>query len=69
MKGLSTALTKSTWGTGGWEAGHEPAMCPHSPESQPDPGLHEKKCGQQVKGGDPSLVHSTLHWWEYCVQM
>jgi len=27
-------------------------MCAHSPESQPYPGLHEEKHGQQVKGGD-----------------
>jgi len=29
-------------------------MCPHSPEGQPYPGLHQKKCGQQVEGGDPA---------------
>ena len=32
-------------------------MCPHSPESQPYPGLHQKKqkkCGQRVEGGDPA---------------
>ena len=28
-------------------------MCPHSPESQPDLGLHQKKYGQQGEGGDP----------------
>ena len=28
-----------------------------SPESQPCPGLHQEKCGQQVKGGDsPPLL-------------
>ncbi|KAK4818961.1 LOW QUALITY PROTEIN: hypothetical protein QYF61_022628 [Mycteria americana] len=27
-------------------------MCAHSPESQPYPGLHQKKRGQQVEGGD-----------------
>ena len=26
-------------------------MCP---ESQPYPGLHQKKCGQQGRGGDPA---------------
>ena len=40
--------------SGGWEAGHEPAVCPCSPESQPHPGLHLKKCGQQVNGSDPA---------------
>ena len=40
-------------GTGGWQAGYEPAMCPHSPESQLYPGLHPKG-GQQVEGGDPA---------------
>jgi len=38
---------------GGWEAGHDPAMCSHSPESQSYPGLHQKHHGQQGKGGDP----------------
>ena len=34
------------------------AMCAHSSESQPYPGLHKKKRGQQVKGGDSSaLLH------------
>ncbi|GAB0177912.1 mitochondrial enolase superfamily member 1 [Grus japonensis] len=27
---------------------------PGSPESQPCPGLHQKRCDQQVKGGDPA---------------
>lgn len=35
-------------------------MCTCSPESWPHPGLHQKKSGQQAKGGDvcPSLVLS-----------
>ena len=46
-------------GTGEWEAQHEPAMCACSPESQPDPGLHQEKRGQQVEGGDSApLVRS-----------
>ncbi|KAK4826703.1 hypothetical protein QYF61_010918 [Mycteria americana] len=36
-----------------------PAMCAHSPESQLYPGLHQKKRGQQVEGGDSApLLHS-----------
>jgi len=41
---------KGLGSTDGWQAGHEPAMCPHSPESQPYPGLHQKKRGHQVEG-------------------
>ncbi|PKU42071.1 rna-directed dna polymerase from mobile element jockey- hypothetical protein [Limosa lapponica baueri] len=38
---------------------HELAMCTGSRESQPHPGLHQEKCGQQVKGGDSApLLHS-----------
>ena len=29
-------------------------MCSRSPESQPNPGLHQKKRGQQGKEGDPA---------------
>ena len=29
-------------------------MYPHSPESQPYPGLHQKKHGQQAEGGNPA---------------
>ena len=45
--------------TGEWEAGHEPAMCPHSPESQQYPGLCQGRHGQQVKGGDPAPLLCT----------
>jgi len=31
-------------------AAHEPALCPHSPDSQLYPGLHPKQRDQQVKG-------------------
>lgn len=31
-------------------------MRPHSPESQPYLGLYQKKCGQQVEGGDSALL-------------
>jgi len=46
-------------------------VCACSPESQQHPGLHEEKCGQQVKGGDsapllrspetpPGVLHPAL---------
>ena len=57
MKGLSTALPKRD--SGGWEAGHEPARCSHSPESQLYPRLHQKKHDQQVMGDDPAPLLST----------
>ena len=31
---------------------YEPEMCARSPEIQLCPGMHQEKCGQQVKGGD-----------------
>jgi len=31
-------------------------MCARSAESQPYPGLHQKQCGEQVKGGDSALL-------------
>ena len=50
---------KKTGGAGGWEAGHEPVVCPRSSESQPYLGLHQKKCGPQVEGGDPAPLLCT----------
>ena len=41
-------------GFGGWQAGHELAICPCRPGCQPCPGLHPKKRGQQGEGGDPA---------------
>ena len=46
-------------------------MCTRSPEGQPYPELHQKQCGQQVKGGDsapllrsgetpPGVLHPAL---------
>jgi len=31
------------------------AVCTRSPEGKPYPGLHHRKCGQQVEGGDSAL--------------
>ena len=53
MKSLTAALPKRIWGTGGWEAGHKPAMCLHSPKYQLYPRLHQKKHGQ---GCDPASL-------------
>ena len=61
MKGLSVALLKKSWGTSGWEAEYELAMCTHSPESQLYPGLHQK-CVLKVKRDDPALCWCGLTW-------
>jgi len=52
--------TKGPGGTGGWQAGHEPAMCPCSLESHPYPGLYQKTCiTSRVR--EVILRLSTLH--------
>jgi len=45
--------------TGGWKAGHEPAVCACSPEGQLHPELQQKRSGQQGEGGEcpPLLCH------------
>ena len=48
--GIEHSPSKKDGRTGRWQVGHEPAMCVHSTESQPYPGLHQKKHGQQVEG-------------------
>ena len=53
-KDREQSFQKGFEGTGGWQAGHEPAMCSLIPESQPCPGLHQKKRDQQVERGDPA---------------
>ncbi|GAB0183078.1 hypothetical protein GRJ2_000773100 [Grus japonensis] len=67
----SSPEEKDLGGVGGQEAQHEPAVCACSPESQQCPGLHQKNCDQQVKGGDsapllcscetpPGVLHPAL---------
>lgn len=46
---------KGLAGTGGWQAGHKPAMCHHGPESPLYPRLHQENRGQQGEGGDLPL--------------
>ena len=45
---------KDLRGAVGWQDGRKPGVCPHSPDSQLYPGLHQKQCGWQVKGSDPA---------------
>ena len=45
-------------------------MCPCGSESKWDPGLHQKKDGQQGQGGDcPPLLCSCEAPSEYCVEL
>ena len=48
----SSHAEKGSGGSDGRKAGYEPAVCSCSPESQQYPRLHQKRGGQQGKGGD-----------------
>ena len=48
--------------TGGWRTGHDPAVCAHSPEGQPHPGLTAKVVWPAGQGR--GFCSSTLLWWE-----
>jgi len=48
-------VRKRTWGYWWMADGLEPALCPHSQESQLSPGLHPKQCGHQGEGEDLPL--------------
>jgi len=56
---MNIALPKKPRGTGGCQAGHVSTVYPCSPESQLYLGLHQKKHGQQVEGGDPAPLLCT----------
>ena len=71
INGLKAALQEGLADTGGWEAGHRPTVCTHSPEGQLYPGLHPQQRGQQGEGGDsapllrsgetsPGVLHPAL---------
>ncbi|RMC05495.1 hypothetical protein DUI87_18688 [Hirundo rustica rustica] len=53
---IESSPAKKDLGTTGDEKLHKPAVCAHNPESQLNPGLHHKEYGQQVKGGDSTLL-------------
>jgi len=40
---------KGLQGPGGWQAGHEPAVCPHDPEGLLYSELHQKQCVSRVR--------------------
>ena len=68
---MSCFIAKRPGGTGGWKAGHEPALRPRSPKSQLYAGLYLKMRDHQGSGElilslCPAIVRSHL---EYCVQM
>jgi len=49
--------------TSGWQVKHEPAMCPHRPESQPYPGLHQKSvpCSSILHSKtSPEVLHADV---------
>lgn len=48
-------------------AGHEPAVRPHSPESQPYPGLHPKQCASRAGRGSAPLLCAVRPHLEHCV--
>jgi len=56
---------KDLGATGGWQAGHEPAVCPHNPDSQLYPWLHPKYRDQHIEGGDPAHLQCAgeTSWW------
>lgn len=57
--GSKTALqskTRVSWG----QAEHDTATCPHGKGSQPNPGLYEQECTQQVGNDDYSPIFSTV---------
>ena len=59
QNGLREAQRRRTWGCWLMRCSAWLSLCACSPEGQLYPGLHQKKHGQQVKGGDSApLLHS-----------
>jgi len=57
-------------GAGEGKAGHEPAVCARSPESQPCPGLHPQQCGHRAREEILPLCPALLrHPQESCIQL
>ncbi|KAJ7417638.1 hypothetical protein WISP_63601 [Willisornis vidua] len=66
--GLRAALRKKPLGCS-LESQNGLATCACSPENQPHPGLHHKKCVQQVSRGDSALSTLVKPHQEYCIQV
>jgi len=64
-------MLKKTWEYWQMASWTLAAMSPCSPESQSYPGVHQKKRGQQGKGGDPAPLLCAQYgsYLEYCIQM
>ena len=57
-------------GAGWLEVQHDLAVCTHSPEGQPYPGLHQEKRGLHVKGGDSAPLSTLVRpHLESCIQL
>lgn len=58
--GSKAALQSKTWVSWG-QAEHDTATCPYGKGSQPNPGLYEQECTQQVENDDYSPIIQKLH--------
>ena len=68
-KKIKGCRRKEPGGVSGHLAKHEPAVCPGSQVGQWHPGLYQKLCCQQEKGGDhPPVLSTGEAALEYCVE-